>query len=259
MSENTINPERPVPSEGISRRDFLKTVVKASVGVVGTLAVGGTVVKIVSELTKEKKISVPDRIDRTATEGTLGVNNTMQVTPKDYSNVAPKIVENGYVNVPLAVSSKDGQIRTVHYKISKGSFAGLDDYNAFLTFDGLVAGDTLLSPVNGIIEINQGNEGLSYFFLYTDPKGSSKGYMEKDDAVIIYSTTGLKPIIDFEKPINGSIRKEIKIGDPIGTLISSAKDERFGGQVKIRGSALGQLPTTIATTSDGKAINLVIQ
>lgn len=193
---------------------------------------------------------VPSTFDRTATEGIIGANNMVQITPQEYANVGPQLIENGYMNIPLPVAFKDGQMRTIEYKIEKGNFQGLDDYNLIITLKGLVAGDVFLSPIDGEIEIFQGSGDLQSFNISSaDDQGK--------EVRIFCATAGLTPLIELES--TGVTHRALKRGEPIGTLKTSDKTSRFDGQVQMRGIAFGKLPATLAATPEGKAIDLVIQ
>jgi hypothetical protein len=183
---------------------------------------------------------IPSTIDPNALEGVLGGNNMKTMTAAEYAISGPELVENGHLNIPLAMEFVDNTPRTLHYKFSEDP---MDGSNTFLTIDGLKAGDVLLSPIDGTIRITRGNRNLTIFSLITqDPAGNK--------VTIIYSTDGLKSLLGSDVPVGKEdILIPIKAGDPIGSLITS-------GQLRIAGYDFGTLPA-IATTANGKAIQLV--
>jgi hypothetical protein len=204
--------------------------------------------------------SVPSTFDPTATKGVIGANNSVQMTPEEYANVGPQIVENGHINIPFPIKFKDGIIRTIHYEISADPINKDKKYNIMLTIDGLEEGDILVSPIDGEIPGKTGQ--LSNWYKNTDGSFSlwTSNIVGKDSSGheidIWFSYSHAKPVInretlsEYEKdsPI------QVKIGDPIYVFTSSEKDTHYNGQVQFSAMALGLPPVAIATTVEGKAI-----
>lgn len=199
-------------------------------------------------------IPISSTINPDAMAGAIKIDTLVRMTAEEYANSGPKIIENGHLNIPIGVDLVNGEGRTLKYKIEKGSMKDVNDYNQFINVDGLEAGDIILSPIDGEIKIYEGDEGLKTIQLSTGKITSPNS----SDIAIYYTTRGLKPILEFEKPVGaGGLIKKIKKGDQIGAILSSEKDPRFNGQLRITGLAYGKIPTAIATTPEGNPINLV--
>jgi hypothetical protein len=180
----------------------------------------------------------------------IGRNNIVQMTIEDYRKNAPPLWEDQEktLTIPLPILFRDNRIPVLHVEKSL-NFAGpiLD----VITIDGLEQGDRLCSPIDGNIELSPDGDNVTLraiFLKGTDNKGNHMS--------IIFSTTGLKPLIDFNLPITEKKLIPVKQGDPIGTLLKSDRHTNFKGQIQITGNDLHLENFNFGISSEKKLIVL---
>lgn len=220
-----------------------------------TTAVVGTGIGVYEAVkpSGEQLIVVPDTFDPTALKGVIGANNMVEMTVAEYEKSGPPLwdEETRTMSMPLAITFKDGITRPLQIEKTPNAIDG--KLMNVITINGLQTGDTLKSPIDGIIEFSQRNLG-AFFLTKEDSRGT--GY----NISLVYSTTGLAPLIDLNNPLKksseGRISIPIKRGDPIGTLLTSQRHTYFNGQIQITGFGPLLEKCNIATAPDSKAIML---
>lgn len=218
---------------------------------------GKSTVEDILRLFAKKEVVIPPTFDPKALQGVIGENNTVTTTAKEYEKVAPPLLENKILSIPLAVKFKDDKIRTSNIEIRKLPASPDRTDRTVIRIDGLKEGDTLLSPVDGEIETGyspsaqnpDGSLQWTAFSIYSKDAQGNK-------IVLTYSTVGIKPLIKFKSSLEKGPPMQIKRGDPIAVLTTSASHQFFNGQIQIIGHAPFIQRIALATTSDGKVIVL---
>jgi hypothetical protein len=269
MSEANMKPEnQPIPSQkpdmsddqkkDEATRNFLhpenkpprlpeKSWLRRNLGiiiVVIAIVIGGAGFGIYQDIKSHEPVSVPSTFDVSALNSVIGANDSVQMTWDEYTATAPPIWngQNEVMTVPVPLLFKDNRAPTLSIKKIESQFDGRLNR---ISIDGLEPGDTVLSLIDGEIEINQGHENdLAVFTLYTQ---DSEGH----DIDIMYLTSGLEidPSIVFDKPINDHILIPIKKNQPIGKMVTSDKLELIGNGPLLQSFNL-------AVTPENKAIIL---
>ena len=238
-THNFMHPEdkvRPPQKSWLSRN------LRKVLAIGGVIAVVGTSAGIGIDHANKKSHEIPSTFDVSALNSKIGLEDSKQMTWEEYTAIAPQlwVEENRTMTAPVPILYKDNRTPTLSIKkISDG-----ERYNR-ISIDGLEPGDTVLSLIDGEIDISQGHEkDLAIFTLYTkDPQGH--------DIDIMYLTSGLEidPSITFDKPIKDHIRLPIKKDQPIGKMLTADNFELIGNAPLLKSFNL-------AVTSQGKAIIL---
>ncbi len=200
-----------------------------------------------------RTIETPSIFDPSALKSVIDPNNSIKMTLDEAIKAAPPVwqPESKTLTTILPIKFKDDRIATLHIEKAPNPYVGYKTPYV-MTIDGLQAGDIIVSPMDGIIETNGGNgKGVvAAFFLYgKGPNG--------ERLVMVFATTDLNLLIyPTPQPQNVKVSTPIKMGDPIGSLLTSDKHRKFAGQIQITG--LGPLEESfdLASTSEGKAIVL---
>jgi hypothetical protein len=215
--------------------------------IAGALVAGGTGIGIYENVKSHEPIPIPATFDPSALKSVIGANNSVQMTFDEYSAVAPPIwEEQGEVmTIPVPIVFRDGRNPTL--KITKMQNQIIDSLN-IIDIQGLEQGDTILSLVDGEIDIFQGSEDLMGFFIdFKDSQG-------KDKTFCFALNCPLESLISFDHPIKDVIHLPIKKGQPIGKVLPLDKNQT--GELNITGDGSLNEIFNLATTSDGKAILL---
>lgn len=194
--------------------------------------------------------SVPSTFDPTALEQRIGPENSVQMTFAEYEKIAPTLwdEQNKTMTILLPVILRDNRISNLLIEKEQLSFDSSESpVKKKITINGLQQGDIILCPIDGEILISQGGQDLNAFRISTkDSQGNS--------IIIWFSTTGLNPLINFERPVKENISIHVNKGDPIGSLLTSDKHPMFNGQLQVDGFATEEKNFNLATTPEGKAI-----
>jgi hypothetical protein len=231
----------------MARTRLLRPLWLIGIGIACILVVSAGAVLYLKSLNPSlSPVAVPATFDPASTEGYLGLNNAVQMNFDQYAKSAPQLfdAQTKTLTVPLAVQFKNNQIRTLRIEKVKNPIT--NSVNTII-IDGLIEGDTILSPSDGQIEIFQEDQDLGAFFFNVS---SSQG----NSVRLIYLTLGLDPLVKIESSPTGSIVISMKKGDPIGKLISSDKDPTLNGQLQITGEEGSIQTLNLATTPQGKVI-----
>lgn len=213
---------------------------------------GKSTVEDISGLFGKKEIVVPSTFDPKASRGVIGENNTVQVNANEYEKVAPPLYKDNTLTIPMAVKFKDNKIRPLNIEMSENSGTLT---KTVMTMNGLEEGDILISPIDGTIKASyapwqlKADDSLQSSAFFIDATDGSK-------ISFMYSTTGIKPLIEFVPSSEPEKAIPIKKGQPIAVLTTSNKHQFFNGQVRITGYAPLEQRLELATTSEGKAIVL---
>jgi hypothetical protein len=191
-----------------------------------------------------KAHEIPSTFDVSALNSKIGLEDSTKMTWDEYTATAPQlwVEENKTMTAPVPILFKDNRTPTLNIKKIESSF---DHTLNRISIDGLEPGDTVLSLIDGEIEIFQGDENNpNNFTLFTkDSQGN--------DIDIMYLTGGveLDPSISFDKPVKDHIRIPIKKDQPIGKMLTADNFELIGNAPLLENFNL-------AVTSQGKAIIL---
>jgi hypothetical protein len=184
-----------------------------------------------------------------AKEYTVDATNSVQMTLADYEKIAPPLWANKSMVVPLFIEFANNRIPTLRIEKAPDPYA--DGTLDIINIGGLEEGDTFIAPFDCDIELFWGGEDLREFFLITK---DSKG----EEITLVIKTTGLNPLFEFKSPITTDTdRKTIKKGDRIGSLLTPKKHYAFNGQIQISGSAPLLENFNLATTPEGKLIEII--
>lgn len=195
------------------------------------------------------EIVVPQVFDTKATQGVIGPANSVLITAQEYEKIAPPVIDKDNVNLLFPIKSKGGQAPTVEYKLSsglivmpriirKGEVEEKITVNNSMVISGLKPGDILISPITGKIYHSRSKRDLN------NPNGGEwgftiKSYDENGNGItLIISTVALKPLINTPNLTDYKNSAEltpvdIKMGDPIGQILTSSNDRLFAGQVQV--------------------------
>jgi hypothetical protein len=195
---------------------------------------------------------IPSTFDPAAINSVIGPENSIQMTWDQYEATSPTLwnADSKTMTIPLPISFNENQIPTLHTEKGKFSYdSSISAPKQKITIDGLQQGSIIFSPTDGEIVISLGNQDLNAFYISTkDSQGNPIN--------IWFSTTGLNPMVNFDSPIKDTIHIPIKKGDPIGSLLTSDKHRMFNGQIQIDGIAPLLENFNLATTPEGKAIEI---
>jgi hypothetical protein len=191
--------------------------------IVLVLVAGGTGFGIYKNAKSHEPIPVPETFDPSSLKSVIGANDSTQMTWDEYTATAPQlwVEENKTMTAPVPILYKDNRTPTLSIKKIESSF---DHTLNRISIDGLEPGDTVLSLIDGEIEITEGHEkDLAIFTLFTQ---DSQG----NDTDIMYLTSGLEidPSIIFDKPVKDHIRIPIKKDQPIGKMLTADNFELIG-------------------------------
>jgi hypothetical protein len=195
---------------------------------------------------------IPLTFDPAALESVIGPENSVQMTLEEYEATSPTMwdEQNKTMTIPLSIIFKDDLIPNLFIKKEQLSFDSSESaVKSKITVNGLQQGDIIPSPVDGEIELQKGTNkciGGSIFIYTKDSQG--------EDIIILFATTPLNNLINFNYPLENNTRIPIKRGDPIGSLLTSDKHWAFNGQIQIMGFAPLLKNFNLATTHEGKAI-----
>jgi hypothetical protein len=195
---------------------------------------------------------IPSTFDPNALEQTIGPENSIQMTWDQYKATSPTLwnEQNRTLIIPLPVIFN--RIPTLNIEKDKLSFDSSDSAaKKKITIDGLQQGDIILSPIDGEIKLQKRtNKIIGDIFMYAK---NSQG----EDIIIIFATTPLNNLINFSYPLENDTLIPIRRGDPIGSLITSNRHWAFNGQIQIMGFAPLLESFNLATTPEGKAIEII--
>jgi hypothetical protein len=239
--DNFIRPEN---KPRIKQKNWLRRNLGRLLTVGGLIATAGVGVGIYESTKSHEPTPIASTFDVSALNSKIGIEDSVQMTFDDYVASAPPVwvEENRTMTVPVPILFKDNRTPTLSIKKIESQFDGRLNV---MSIDGLEQGDTVVSLIDGEIEITQGHEkDLAIFTLYTQ---DSQG----NDIDIMYLTNGLEPdpSISFEKPIKNLIRIPIKKGQPIGKMLTSDSLELIGAGPLLQNFNL-------AVTPENKAILL---
>jgi hypothetical protein len=104
-----------------------------------------------------KPVLIPSTFDVSALKSVIGANDSVQMTFDDYVASAPPlwVEENRTMTVPVPILFNDNRIPTLSIKKIESQFDGTLNR---ISIDGLEPGDTVLSLIDGEIEIAQAHE-----------------------------------------------------------------------------------------------------
>jgi len=219
-THNFMHPEdkvRPPQKSWLSRN------LRKVLAIGGVIAVVGTSAGIGIEQANKKSHEIPSTFDVSALNSKIGLEDSTQMTWDEYTATAPQlwVEENKTMTAPVPILYKDNRTPTLSIKKIESSF---DHTLNRISIDGLEPGDTVLSLIDGEIEITEGHEkDLAIFTLFTQ---DSQG----NDTDIMYLTSGLEidPSIIFDKPVKDHIRIPIKKDQPIGKMLTADNFELIG-------------------------------
>lgn len=241
-----------------------------------------------------KKVNPEGMFDNTATKGVITELNSVVMTPKQYQDTLPQLINGDSVVIPLPIELPKGQKPNLTFKRERGTMFGgkrlingrlengevVSDgsvtVNDVLTIDGIPVGSALLFSFDGEAEIAfptssgyeqaDGSLSLGSFFLYLKDANGNK-------ATLTVSTVKIKPLvepspIEYQEGTNTTkplTRRTIKSENPIGIILTEDKHPRFDGQIHISATSQvggqnvqrrgGAAEIKIAT-SNGKAVRL---
>lgn len=197
------------------------------------------------------EIVVSPIFDKKATQGVIGPANSVLVTAQEYEKVAPPVIEKDNVNLLFPIKSKDGKAPTVEYKLTFNPFFGGTrtirrggevqekiEVNDAIILSGLKQGDILVSPITGKIYHSRAGIDLN------NPNGGEWGFVIKgadeygNEIFINIHAGALKPLIttprleDYKNSAELTA-VDIKMGDPIGEILTLSNHRLFEGQVRV--------------------------
>jgi hypothetical protein len=149
--ENFINPPKRPPV----KRNWLKIAAWTA----GSVVIIGVLAAVVGYETNKppKTVLIPSTFDVSALKSVIGANDSVQMTFDDYVASAPPlwVEENRTMTVPVPILFNDNRIPTLSIKKIESQFDGTLNR---ISIDGLEPGDTVLSLIDGEIEIAQAHE-----------------------------------------------------------------------------------------------------
>jgi hypothetical protein len=265
MSEATMNKEKSI---GKTPEPKKKSWVKSATGRIGlsVLALAGLsagayeayehgIIPGIHQTTDTPPTSdISSIFDPNALEQLAGPENITQMTSEEAEAITPPVwdEQSKVMTIDLPFLFESNRIPTLH--ITKEQNPSIDSLNV-ITVDGLREKDIVYSPTDGYLEVEKGATMLKSFFI------RSKN-LKGQDVVVTFSTMGLDPMIDFNNSIGLTadglcIRIPIKENDLIGALLTSDKLPKHDGQVLIKGNAPYLEKFNLATTFEGKLIQIV--
>lgn len=241
---------------------------------------------------KANKVDPAEVFDNTATEGVFTGRNTVTMTPKQYQDTSPRLINGDNVVIPLPIGLPEGQMPKITFKKAKGASGGkrlingrpdpekhsktISDgsitVNDVLIIDKVPIGSVLLSPFDGEIrpdtspgyEQPDGSLSLGSFSLYSEDSNGNGITLTFSTVRIKYLIEPSRIVRDEKGESQSAPKRPIKIGDPIGIIWTTKHDNPYyNGQIYITALSSvkengqrrgGAAGIQIATTPEGKAI-----
>jgi hypothetical protein len=153
-THNFMHPEdkvRPPQKSWLSRN------LRKVLAIGGVIAVVGTSAGIGIEQANKKSHEIPSTFDVSALNSKIGLEDSTQMTWDEYTATAPQlwVEENKTMTAPVPILYKDNRTPTLSIKKIESQYDGRLNT---ISIDGLEPGDTVLSLIDGEIELDQGDE-----------------------------------------------------------------------------------------------------
>lgn len=207
-----------------------------------------------------QKVNPEEVFDNTATKGVITERNSVVMTPKQYQDTSPQLINGDSVVIPLSIELPPGQKPNLNFKKEKGKMFGgkrfingrMED-GKFVSDGTITVNDVLIIsgfPIGGIFfSLWDGEIEFSTSSGYKNPDGSLRTAtfnIHTTDAdgnkVILFISTGtVKPLIEpspieYQEGTNTTkplTRRPIKVGDPIVENLTTQLHPNFEGQFRI--------------------------
>lgn len=243
---NFMHPEDK-PKQVKKKMNWTKVKI-AEVALAGIAVLGAVGVGVNQIVKSHEPTPVPEFFDPSAMNSVIGANNLIQIPESEYFASAPTIwnEQNEVMTMPLPIIFRDG--RTPTLTVKKVENPVIDSLNV-MYIQGLEQGDTIISPIDGEIELFQGNDNLEAFVLRTKDSQGENVSLSIGSASCLF-----RPLINFNKPITGEVYIPIKKGQSICEVLSVETNKI--AELDITGNGPLLKSFSLATTSDGKAILL---
>ncbi|MBI4037052.1 hypothetical protein HY385_01370 [Candidatus Daviesbacteria bacterium] len=199
-------------------------------------------------------------------KGVINPADAVYMTPEEYRKEGPPTIKHDDVNIPPPIKLPPGKENTpINFITRHGGFERLvnprlnpDNPNEQLNderipvndeiiLDNIPIGGILISPIDGVItnfnhpawvEQPDGTLSITGFFI--------EGKDEQGNEVsLAISTVGMKPIIDSPRTVldeKGNVVPHapipVRIGQPIGAIVSQDHHQFFPGQVRISATSI---------------------
>jgi hypothetical protein len=183
---------------------------------------------------KIHKAETSSTFDPNATDLYINPNNSIFMTLEEYGKPGILWSEGNISTVALFIKFKDNRTPTFHLeKTTSVGHPGLNQYNID---EGLIEGDTFVSPIDGelhVLALDTSYNKYVYGFYVNRPGDEPKTM----DSVYITCRTQIKPLVDLSQVTRADQAYlspiKVKANQPIFEILSSLDGKSFEPDISI--------------------------